>query len=522
MSTIHLNREENTNKVFLQNKLEKKEQVNDALLQYLENTAVPSIFPVLYNNQKRNRYLQIELTSCYSIATRLTDPVSASEALLLLKGVYDSLGEVTAHNIPLNYVDLSIDRAFITPEGTIRWVLWGIEPYNEQTTLDLFYNIAQTMQPRSQSDVALIQEYQSLFSKKYTDMSTYLTDIEGFIKTNYENLEAYLLDKYQEKGHEVQGGNADTLALQAENDRLKRRLEAKDRELKRLKQDVQEDTSEPQVTQVSQQVDTSSQPTDSQGSVSDSQQGYQTAGAGTVPPVEQRDAQPTQQSQVSQPVQSTQQSQASQPVQATQQPINQPQVQQPDLQTMIAQAVAAAMQSAQTQQQPMQQQPVQQPQVYQPPHATTDVLDATSVLTDEVYTEADKQRMQHTQVGVFDPGNSTTVLIDDLEESSGKHPYLVRVDDPKDATPLKDGLSIVGRRRSTSDIFVSNSNTVSTRHALINYNSNTNEITIVDESRNGTWVNGERVVHNLEKNIFENDIIAFAGEEYKLEYRKGG
>lgn len=509
MGQTQLIQDNTTGQYSLKMNLGKKEAVQTELIDYINNNqqTLTSVLPVLYNNQKKNRFLQVELLQMYSIAVRLQDPVSSSELILLLKGIIDSLGLITMQNISTNFVDLSLDRAFITKEGTIKWIIWGTSFDNEQTVLDLFYNIAQQAQPRTQTDATFLNEYNTIFQMQYPDMNIYLQNIDNFIQSNYMGLENALITKYKNKGMKVELTEAQT---KVELDRLQIELQNKDLELNRLKNTVVE--LEEKLNNVDlDNMTFTPPPTEADFEILKEKDDQTEAAKEEVIREEfEEEAEPKQEVQ---PKKEVQQQQTTSNAGLSEEAIQQ----------LVAQSVAAALQQV-----GVQSSGVQQPQATQSSSQVQQKTEAveepmTSVLVEDIYTEEDKQRLQEQAQSndVYQAVSDTTVLIDDDNDNEvdTKVPYLVRLSNGE-ATPLKVGESIVGRRRSTSDIFISNNNAVSTQHAVINYNPINDTISVVDESKNGTWVNGERVALNLERAINKGDIISFANEEYQLEYRE--
>ncbi|MDF2891731.1 MAG: hypothetical protein K0R80_2098 [Clostridia bacterium] len=73
---------------------------------------------------------------------------------------------------------------------------------------------------------------------------------------------------------------------------------------------------------------------------------------------------------------------------------------------------------------------------------------------------------------------------------------------------------VIGRIRSQSD-YISSNRTVGKLHAEITNKEGVYYIKDLN-SRNGTYINGERIVSNVEHSIQNNDRIAFANSEYKF------
>jgi len=105
----------------------------------------------------------------------------------------------------------------------------------------------------------------------------------------------------------------------------------------------------------------------------------------------------------------------------------------------------------------------------------------------------------------------TRVLI--CEEAS--LPYLLAVGEgTHERICINKPSFIVGRVRSQAD-YISGNNAVGKLHAEISVKDNTYYIRDLN-SRNGTYINGERIVSNVEHIIQNNDRISFANSEYKF------
>lgn len=104
-----------------------------------------------------------------------------------------------------------------------------------------------------------------------------------------------------------------------------------------------------------------------------------------------------------------------------------------------------------------------------------------------------------------------------LSEGMPKYPCLVGCGAIEQEKIYIDKSSfIIGRLRSQSD-FISSNSAVGKLHAEIVNKDGTYYIKDLN-SRNGTYINGERAVSNVEYSIKHNDRIAFANSEYKFQW----
>lgn len=533
MSRIYIKQDPQNSVTYLRNDLDKKEQVNVEMLNYIENAKITSVLPVIYNNQKKNRFLQAELSRMYSIDVRLASPVASTEALLIIKEIYDSLGKITMHNISLNFVTLSLDRAFITQDGTIKWLIWGTEPANDYTVLDLYYEVSNKLMAREARDEDLINEFKNIFAQSYNGMDEYLRDIEHFLSKRYADLEKHLLKKFEDKQAEIEPSPKEALK---EVENLKGKLQRKDRDIKRLKVNVadledeiaelrrsgvtlpenelQTETfvvDEGKQEQIEEVVEQRVQPEELEvkeepewvNEMETKKEELPTFEPPRVP--EQRVEQRIQPEPV--PVKQTEPVQA--PGMYTQEQLN----------LMVQQAVQATLTTVQATQQANQQpvQPIREETKTDIPDGVESLSGQTTVLVDDVYTDKERQELQD-KIGTFVGSSDTTVLIDAGEEDEG-HPHLYRLKTGEEYM-LRIGDNIIGRQRGIVDIFIDNNPMVSSRHANIKYTIGSNDdIEIIDTSKNGTWVNGVKVASNMPRLLRVGDRIAIADEEFDLVFK---
>lgn len=66
----------------------------------------------------------------------------------------------------------------------------------------------------------------------------------------------------------------------------------------------------------------------------------------------------------------------------------------------------------------------------------------------------------------------------------------------------------IGREQGCDIVINDSTDVISRRHAILNISSS-GKITIVDQSRNGTYVNGIRISQNVPVPVTRKDIISF-------------
>lgn len=105
----------------------------------------------------------------------------------------------------------------------------------------------------------------------------------------------------------------------------------------------------------------------------------------------------------------------------------------------------------------------------------------------------------------------TKVLLEEADFT----PYLQGLGENNNEKIVIDKPSfMIGRLKSQSD-YISRNNAVGKLHAEIIHRNDTYYIKDLN-SRNGTYINGERIVSNVECTIQNNDRISFANSEYKF------
>ena len=96
------------------------------------------------------------------------------------------------------------------------------------------------------------------------------------------------------------------------------------------------------------------------------------------------------------------------------------------------------------------------------------------------------------------------------------YPFMEKILDESSSNPerfrvFKDYF-VIGRRSEDSDYVISN-RVIGNTHALINLECGRYFVTDLD-SRNGTYINGERLKPSEKREIFNNDIIGFVNFKY--------
>jgi hypothetical protein len=105
----------------------------------------------------------------------------------------------------------------------------------------------------------------------------------------------------------------------------------------------------------------------------------------------------------------------------------------------------------------------------------------------------------------------TMVLLDEMDH----WPYLLGIGENNNEMICIDKSSfIIGRLKAQSD-YISRNSAVGKLHAEISTREDAYYIKDLN-SRNGTYVNGERIASNVEYSIQNNDRISFANSEYKF------
>ncbi len=113
-------------------------------------------------------------------------------------------------------------------------------------------------------------------------------------------------------------------------------------------------------------------------------------------------------------------------------------------------------------------------------------------------------------------GETTVIITANMEVEEIVYPFMERILEDNTCNPerfrvFKDYF-VIGRRSEDSDYVIS-SRIIGNTHALINLEGDRYYITDLD-SKNGTFVNGERLKPSEKREIFNNDIIGFVNFKY--------
>ncbi|NLL07168.1 MAG: FHA domain-containing protein [Clostridiaceae bacterium] len=113
-------------------------------------------------------------------------------------------------------------------------------------------------------------------------------------------------------------------------------------------------------------------------------------------------------------------------------------------------------------------------------------------------------------------GETTVVITANMEVEEVVYPFMERILEDNSSNPEKfrvfKDYFVIGRRSEDSDYVIS-SRFIGNTHALINLESGRYYITDLN-SRNGTYVNGERLKPSEKREIFNNDIIGIVNFKY--------
>lgn len=486
------------NKTFVQDKntgaysyintLARKENVNIQLLEYINTgnnlNSVMKVNGLETLRRKRGRVLTIDLSNTYSIQNRLTKPISGEELILLIKDIKDGLADIADHEVSINYVELNLDRIFINEDGAVKFIIWGTTvPENTGSVLDLFYDISTQAKAKTRTDEKAIDSYKALFEAQ-RDTPGYIADINRFVEVQYQSLEEHILSVHEDKGDEIEGKtDANTVS---EINRLNNQIKSLRSDNETLNDEISGLLSEKQ-----QNIPTQVQPT---------QTSIQTPGVNIAELVKQQVQEALQniglEAQDSEPEQAYVPEPAYVPEHMAQSDAsNEPEVEDEDTATDTNEVVADADEA-----------PIEEE------------TSETTVLGAETYTDAQRTAIEERlakEQQAFLNSDETEVLADDSYDDLKA---VLTNTKTLDTIEIKPGNSRVGKNRATSDIFI-NKQTVSNSHATINYERNSETIAIVDDSTNGTYVNGVRIPRGIERIASSGDIITFADEEFKLEIK---
>ena len=123
-----------------------------------------------------------DLEGMYSLRVRLEQAtISDAELIVLFKELIDSLNRVT--HIPVQYVDFDIDRVFITSEGTIAIMLWGVDGKVENgNIISLFQSILDKAEPTDFTDSVTFKTLKDRIPNNRDEYKTFVNTIYGSYK----------------------------------------------------------------------------------------------------------------------------------------------------------------------------------------------------------------------------------------------------------------------------------------------------------------------------------------------------
>lgn len=181
---------EQGDKFILMNTLEKKEVVNEDLINVVKSTGFKGVAPFEIKQVRNKRVILTDLTGTYSILTRLQSSIDSRELLLILRGLLNSFKEVSDRRIPPTNIDLSLDYIFIRRDGSVLLTLWALDGLKPKTTLrELLRKIGTEAKPNSSRDKNFINAYLKLFEGEFS-----LVGLDDFVESNYKMLKTSAMD----------------------------------------------------------------------------------------------------------------------------------------------------------------------------------------------------------------------------------------------------------------------------------------------------------------------------------------
>lgn len=166
----------------LMNTLEKKEKLNENIVEAVRSTGFKGIVPFEVRDSRGKRVIVSKLTGMYSILTRLQSPIDSKELVIILKGLIDSLRAITKQRIPPSCIDLDLDYMFIRRDGSVLLTLWALDGLEPKASLKtLLKQIGQEAKPNAKRDSNFINGYLKIFDGDFT-----MKRLEGFVLSNYE------------------------------------------------------------------------------------------------------------------------------------------------------------------------------------------------------------------------------------------------------------------------------------------------------------------------------------------------
>ena len=115
------------------------------------------------------------LTGMYSIQLRLNyATISDAELIVLLYELLDTFNILIKRQVPPALIEFDTDRVFITPQGTVAFMLWGIQNKPQTRTLtDLLEDILNKARPSDSTDDMLIKALKEKLPKSKTELADF-------------------------------------------------------------------------------------------------------------------------------------------------------------------------------------------------------------------------------------------------------------------------------------------------------------------------------------------------------------
>lgn len=115
------------------------------------------------------------LTGMYSVQLRLNyATISDAELIVLLYELLDTFNILIKRQVPPALIEFDTDRVFITPQGTVAFMLWGIQNKPQTRTLtDLLEDILNKARPSDSTDDMLIKALKEKLPKSKTELADF-------------------------------------------------------------------------------------------------------------------------------------------------------------------------------------------------------------------------------------------------------------------------------------------------------------------------------------------------------------
>lgn len=174
-------------KYLLMNTLDKRDNLVKDVCITLQQSAFEGVVPFELREAKGRKVIVCDVSTTYSILTRLQTPIDSRELVLILKGLLDSVKSLSSRNISPEYVDLDLDYIFIRRDGSVLLTVWAVNDIKQKATLpQLLKEIGNKAKPNSKRDKNFIEGYLDLFSDG--TVNTTLDKLDKFVMNSYEML----------------------------------------------------------------------------------------------------------------------------------------------------------------------------------------------------------------------------------------------------------------------------------------------------------------------------------------------